>query len=233
MKNDDLNGRMAYVMNNIYQKFVKRAFDLFLSVLVLFLIWPVFLIIAFFIKATSAGPIIFKQKRIGQNGKVFTLYKFRTMVKGADQLKKKYLYLNEANGPVFKIKNDPRFINGLGKFLARSGLDELLNIFNVLQGKISWVGPRPLPVYEAKKIDPKIRKIRESVLPGITSSWVISGAHNLSFKQWMKLDREYIRKISLTQDLKIVLKTLNLSLNLIKTSLLNKVNPSSVDQGRK
>ena len=220
-------------MNNIYHKFGKRAFDLFLSVLVLFLAWPVFLLIVIFIKATSTGPVIFKQKRIGKNSKVFTLYKFRTMVKDAEKLKKKYLHLNESDGPVFKIKNDPRFINGLGKFLARSGLDELPNVFNVLQGRMSWVGPRPLPVYEAKKIDPKIRKIRESVLPGITSNWVVSGAHSLSFKQWMKLDGEYIRKISLTQDLKIVLKTLSLSLNLIKTFLLKKVNPFSVSQARK
>ena len=220
-------------MTNIYQKFGKRVFDLFLSVFVFFLTWPVFLVLAQIIKLSSPGPIIFKQKRIGKNSKVFTLYKFRTMVKEAEELKKKYFHLNEADGPVFKIKNDPRFINGLGKFLARSGLDELPNVFNVLQGRMSWVGPRPLPVHEAKKINPKIKKIRESVLPGITSNWVVSGAHSLSFKQWMKLDKEYIRKISLIQDLRIVLKTLNLSLNLIKTFLLKKVNPFSVNQARK
>lgn len=194
-------------MSNFYQKFGKRAFDLFFSLLVLVLGWPVFLLIALLIKISSPGPVFFKQKRIGKNGKVFTLFKFRTMVKGAEQLKEKYLRLNEANGPVFKIRNDPRFINGIGKFLARTGLDELPNIFNVLKGNLSWVGPRPLPVDEAKKIDPKIRKVRESVLPGITSSWVISGAHSLSFSQWMKLDLRYAKNPNLLEDLKILVKT--------------------------
>lgn len=202
-------------MSNFYQKFGKRTFDLFFSLLVLTLSWPVFLLIALLIKISSPGPVFFRQKRVGKNGKVFTLFKFRTMVKGAEQLKEKYLRLNEANGPVFKIRNDPRFINDIGKFLARTGLDELPNIFNVLKGNLSWVGPRPLPVDETKKIDPKIRKVRESVLPGITSSWVISGAHDLSFSQWMKLDLRYAKNPNFLEDLKILVKTFFMCLKLI------------------
>jgi len=195
-----------------YQTSGKRIFDLVFSLIALFLGWPVFLVLAQIIKLSSPGPIIFKQKRIGKNNRVFTLYKFRTMVKNAEQLKKKYQHLNKANGPVFKIKNDPRFVNGIGKFLARTGLDELPNIFNVLNGEMSWVGPRPFPVHEARKINPKVRKIRESVLPGITSKWVTSGAHSLKFKKWMKLDQNYVKNISFSQDLKILKQTILLCL---------------------
>lgn len=205
-----------------YQNLSKRAFDLIFSLLILFLGWPVFLIIALFIKASSPGPVLFKQKRVGKNGKVFTLFKFRTMIKGAEQLKEKYLHLNEANGPVFKIRHDPRFINGIGKFLARTGLDELPNVLNVLKGNLSWIGPRPLPIEEAKKINPRVRKIRESVLPGITSSWVISGAHNLSFNQWMKLDQEYVKNISFGKDLTILLKTVKMVIKVFLHNLYSK-----------
>jgi len=198
------------MMKTFYQNYGKRAFDIIFSLMVLSLTWPLFLIISLLIKFSNPGPIIFKQKRVGKNGAIFTLLKFRTMVKNAQTLKQKYLHLNQADGPVFKIKNDPRFINGLGKFLARSGLDELLNIINVLKGNLSWVGPRPLPVDENEKIDKEIKKIRQSVLPGITSLWVISGAHNLNFKTWMKLDLDYIKNISFTKDLKIIISTIKI-----------------------
>ena len=191
--------------------------DFGLSLLVFFLMWPVFLVISLLVKISSLGPVLFRQKRTGKNGSVFTLYKFRTMKKNAHKLQKKYLYLNEADGPVFKIRDDPRFVNGLGKFLARSGLDELPNIFNVLKGDLSLVGPRPLPLDEAKKIPTKIKKIRESVLPGITSLWVVSGTHDLSFSQWMKLDLQYTESVNFSQDLKILIQTLILCLRLIKT----------------
>ena len=145
------------------------------------------------------------------------------MVKNAEQLKEKYLHLNEADGPVFKIKNDPRFINGIGKFLARIGLDELPNIFNILKGDLSWVGPRPLPVKEAKKIKPQISKKRESVLPGITSWWIVNGAHSLNFKQWMKLDQKYIKNLNFLTDLQILLKTFYLIIQIGKNFILKKV----------
>lgn len=194
-------------MINFYQAHGKRIFDLIFSTLVVFFSWPLVLIISLMIWLTDGLPLVFKQKRVGKNGQVFTFYKFRTMINSAHKLQKKYLSLNEANGPVFKIKNDPRFINGLGRFLASSGLDELPNIINVLKGEMSWAGPRPLPVDETLKINPKIRKIRESVLPGITSLWVVLGAHNLSFEKWMGLDKEYVRDITFKKDLKIIMQT--------------------------
>jgi lipopolysaccharide/colanic/teichoic acid biosynthesis glycosyltransferase len=204
----------------LYSGFVKRVFDILFSIVALILLSPIFLVIAQIIKLSGKGPVIFKQKRVGKNGKVFILYKFRTMVPNAQNLKKKYQHLNEADGPVFKIKNDPRFINGIGKFLAKSGLDELPNIINVLKGDISWVGPRPLPVYEAKKINKKIRKIRESVKPGITSLWITKGAHNLKFKKWMELDLQYIKKINFGLDLKILFLTVKMVVKSIFNKLL-------------
>jgi len=210
------------VTNTFYVINGKRLLDIALSLLVCLVMWPVFLVIAILVKLSSPGAIFFRQKRTGKNGSVFTLYKFRTMTKNALKLQKKYLHLNEADGPVFKIRNDPRFVNGLGKFLARSGLDELPNIFNVLKGDLSWVGPRPLPVNEAKKIPTKIKRIRESVLPGITSSWVIKGNHELSFSRWMAFDQQDSQNQSLTYDLKILGKTLFLCLKNTINFLLKK-----------
>jgi len=195
-------------MISFYQKYFKRIFDTLFSIFILSLSWPAFLIIALLIKISSPGPVFFKQQRIGKNNQTFTLYKFRTMVKNAQQLQKKHLDLNEADGPVFKIKNDPRFVNKFTKCLAHSGIDELPNFLNVLKGEMSLVGPRPLPVAENEKIKPQIKKIRNSVIPGITSLWVVQGAHNLNFKTWMKLDKKYIENISFKTDITILFKTL-------------------------
>jgi len=124
---------------------------------------------------------------------------------GAEQERVKYMHLNEAGGPVFKIRNDPRYTR-FGKILARTGLDELPQLLNVLRGEMSLVGPRPLPVYEAKKLN-RAQKVRELVKPGITSSWIVSGAHKLKFSQWMQLDAEYVENASLSKDLSILFKT--------------------------
>jgi lipopolysaccharide/colanic/teichoic acid biosynthesis glycosyltransferase len=157
------------------------------------------------IRLANHGPVIFKQERIGEYGKRFTMYKFRTMVIGAEKLKNKYKHLNHADGPVFKIRNDPR-LTGFGKILVKTGLDELPQLINVLKGEMSIVGPRPLPVYEASQLT-KAQKVRELVLPGITSSWVVSGAHNLKFPEWMRLDREYVEKANILTDVSILFKT--------------------------
>lgn len=183
----------------------KRLFDFSLVLILLIVILPMMLLIAIGIKLTSFGSIIFIQKRIGKNSKEFFLLKFRTMYLGAQKDLKKYLKLNESDGPAFKIRNDPRYV-GIGKFLAHTGLDELPQLFNILKGEMSFVGPRPLPVYEAKKLKPW-QRAREKVLPGITSSWVISGMHKLSFNEWIKLDLEYIKKKSFFLDIKIISKT--------------------------
>jgi len=139
---------------------------------------------------------------------------------GAENDQKKYAHLNEADGPVFKIRNDPRFV-GIGKSLARTGLDELPQLINVIKGEMSLVGPRPLPVYEAKKLT-NAQKARELVKPGMTSSWVISGAHSLSFAEWMKLDRIYVEKASLLGDLSILLKTSEIVFKQILNQVMKK-----------
>ena len=172
------------------------------------------------IKLTSKGPVFFTQKRVGKDGRVFTFIKFRTMVLGAERLKWRYRLLNEADDPVFKIKDDPRFTN-VGKFLARTGLDELAQLINVLKGEMSLVGPRPLPVNEAKKVPKKYHK-RFSILPGITSLWVVRGAHDLSFDEWMRLDIDYVENGSLFVDLKVLVLTATLILKSIPRQLLKK-----------
>lgn len=180
------------------------------ALLILVIGSPVLLISFSAIKLTSPGPFIFKQKRMGKDKKVFTMYKMRTMINHAATIKKRYLHLNEADGPVFKIRNDPR-LTSVGKFLARTGLDELPQLVNVIGGDMALVGPRPLPVDEARLI-PKKYQERFSVLPGITSPWVVYGAHKLNFTQWMELDLKYIKKKSTIHDNHILLLTLLLML---------------------
>jgi len=135
------------------------------------------------------------------------------MNNNAESEKHKYLKLNEANGPVFKIKNDPRFTN-FGKYLSYTGLDELPQIINVLKGEMSIVGPRPLPDHEYLKLRKKYRT-RNFVKPGITSLWVVSGSHRLSFEKWMSLDMEYIKGANLLLDLKIILETILIPLKTV------------------
>lgn len=156
----------------------------------------------------------------GKIKKTFLMYKFRTMKKGAEKLKKKYLYLNEANGPVFKIREDPRFTH-VGSFLAHTGLDELPQFINIIKGKMAFVGPRPLPLDEAKKVPKKYEK-RFTVLPGATSTWIVKGAHNLSFDEWMRLDLEYIYKHSLFLDFKVAFLTIFLILKSLAMKLVRK-----------
>ena len=162
----------------------------------------------------DSGPVIFRQKRVGKGGKVFTVYKFRTMRKGAERQRDRLLKLNEVDGPVFKIYNDPRYTK-IGKILAHTGLDELPQLLNVLKGEMSLVGPRPFPIYEAELLSMR-EKVRQLVKPGITSSWIISGSHQLKFNEWMQLDKEYVLKATLGQDISILLKT---GLIILKSSL--------------
>lgn len=187
---------------------------------VIFLIISPFLAAAFIsIFLTSKGSPIFRQKRSGKNRKPFTIYKFRTMVLGAENIKKNYTHLNEADGPVFKIKDDPRY-TGIGRFLSHTGLDEAPQLINIIKGDMDFVGPRPLPLKEAARV-PKKFESRFSVLPGITSTWIIEGAHELSFKKWMKLDMDYVNKKSLSLDLAILFKTLILIMKFIKRKLIS------------
>ncbi|MCH7641240.1 sugar transferase [Patescibacteria group bacterium] len=191
--------------NPYHFSLLKPLFDFTSSFFGLLIFSLLFLVITMAIKAGSKGPVFFVQKRVGKKGKTFKIIMFRTMYVGAERDQKEFAHLNEADGPVFKIKDDPRFV-GIGRFLARTGLDELPQLINVIKGEMSLVGPRPLPVSEARKLT-KAQKIRELVKPGMTSSWVISGAHKVSFKEWMRLDRDYLQHASLKEDLRILFKT--------------------------
>jgi lipopolysaccharide/colanic/teichoic acid biosynthesis glycosyltransferase len=184
---------------------VKRIFDLVISFLALIFCLPLIILASLAILVFSGPPVIFSQKRWGKGKKVFTLYKFRTMEIGAEGKKKSLMPYNEADGPVFKIINDPRYTS-FGRALAHTGLDELPQLINVLKGDMSLVGPRPLPVSEARRV-PKRFSARFSVLPGITSSWIVAGSHDLTFGQWMRLDLEYVRDWDIGEDLKILFRT--------------------------
>lgn len=171
------------------------------ALLILGLISPVLVMLYLWVKLDSKGPFVFKQLRLGKDKQPFWLYKIRTMKVGAETQQNKLRTKNEADGPVFKIKNDPRYTRA-GKIISHAGLDELLQLINIIKGEMSFVGPRPLPKNEANKV-PKKYKARFTVLPGISSLWVIKGAQHHDFKAWMKDDLEYVRQRSLFLDLKI------------------------------
>ena len=182
--------------------------DLVGAFVLLILLSPFFLVIAIVIKLTSPGPVFFHQQRSGQNGGPFTLYKFRTMISNAEQFKHELQAMNEMEGPVFKLTNDPR-ITRFGRFLRRYSLDELPQLFNVLRGEMSLVGPRPLPVDEVKRFNDLAHRRRLSVKPGLTCLWQVSGRNQIKdFKDWVRLDLEYIDNWSLWLDLKILLRTI-------------------------
>ncbi len=181
-----------------------------IALIIFILFSPFILAILMLVRLTSSGPAIYRQTRIGKDMELFLIYKIRTMRIGAEKDKSKFDHLNEADGPVFKIRNDPRFTL-VGKILSRTGLDEILQLINVIKGDMSFVGPRPLPVEEAKKI-PKKYQDRFLVKPGITSLWIVRGAHELSFDEWMRSDLEYVRKKSPLVDLYIMGVTLILML---------------------
>ena len=188
------------------QFIIKRVLDIFVSMILLVLFAPIVAVICLLIKITSKGPIHFKQTRLGYNGRPFSCIKFRTMVEDAEKLKDELIAFNEMDGPVFKMKNDPR-ITKMGSFLRKTSLDELPQLINVLKGEMSLVGPRPPLPEEVNLYDLKDRR-RLSMKPGITCLWQINGRNTISFEKWMELDRKYIDQWSLWLDLKILLKTI-------------------------
>jgi lipopolysaccharide/colanic/teichoic acid biosynthesis glycosyltransferase len=190
-----------------------------LSVFLLFFTLPLWIIFYFLIEITSKGPFLFKQKRLGKDKKPFFIYKFRTMAENAENLKSEIYHLNEVDGPVFKIYNDPRYTK-IGRFLSHTGLDELPQLINIIKGEMSFVGPRPLPINEARQIPKKYQK-RFSVLPGITSPWILQGAHKLSFEEWMESDLVYIKNKSLGYDFMILGKSFLLVLTFIFKKVFN------------
>ncbi len=186
---------------------IKRIVDIVVSTAMTLLLLPVFLLTALLIRLTSAGPVFFVQKRLGLNKRHFGIYKFRTMVVDAEKRIKEVEHLNEVSGPVFKIKNDPR-ITPIGKFLRKTSIDELPQLFNVLKGDMSLVGPRPLPLRDYEGFSEDWQRRRFSVRPGVTCLWQIGGRSSVSFEEWMELDLQYIDKWSLLLDLKILIKTI-------------------------
>jgi exopolysaccharide biosynthesis polyprenyl glycosylphosphotransferase len=205
-----LNGTKLITLKTIPTKNVQLIFkellDFTIALIFLILILPVMAVIALLIKLASRGPVFFVQERIGLYGRRFKFYKFRTMIQGADDLKPQLEKFNEASGPVFKIKNDPR-LTSLGRFLRKFSLDELPQLFNVLKGEMSLVGPRPPIQKEVEKYQPWQRR-RLSMKPGLTCIWQVSGRSQLGFETWMSMDLEYIDNWSLWLDLKILLKTI-------------------------
>jgi exopolysaccharide biosynthesis polyprenyl glycosylphosphotransferase len=185
---------------------MKRTLDVAVSSILLLFLAPVFVGVAIAIKLFSPGPVFFLQERIGRNKRRFNIYKFRTMVPNAEQLMPSLSKRNEVSGPVFKIRNDPR-ITPIGRFLRRSSIDELPQLFNVLKGDMSLVGPRPLPVRDYEGFNEDWQRRRFSVRPGITCLWQVNGRSGISFDQWMLLDLKYMDEWSLWLDLKILART--------------------------
>ena len=186
---------------------LKKVTDIFFSLLALIVLSPVMIIIALAIKFTSKGPVIYKQARVGLRGRQFNLYKFRTMVSGAESLRKDLEMHNEADGPVFKIKDDPR-ITKVGKLLRKTGLDELPQLINVLKGEMSLIGPRP-PLQEETVHYKRWQLRRLSVKPGLSCFWQIKPErNNIKFEKWMEMDLAYIDNWSPRLDFVILLKTI-------------------------
>ncbi|QEE28844.1 sugar transferase [Terriglobus albidus] len=189
------------------RRFLKRAFDVVASLLGIIVLSPFFLLVAIAIKLTSKGPVIFKQTRYGLNKNPFSMYKFRSMVVDAESQQSKLEHLNETSGPVFKIKRDPR-ITRLGALLRKTSIDELPQLFNVLLGDMSLVGPRPLPTRDVSRFSDLSLMRRFSVKPGVTGLWQVSGRSNLDFDGWIALDLRYIDTWTLMLDLRILAMTI-------------------------
>ena len=188
-----------------FYEICKRAIDIIGAISGLLLLSPVIVIVACAIKFTSKGPIFFSQKRVGKNGELFDMYKFRSMVVNAEELKEKLAYQNEMSGPMFKMKDDPR-VTKVGKFIRKASLDELPQLWNVLKGDMSLVGPRPSLPKEVAQFEKWMYK-RLCVKPGLTCFWQVSGRNNIDFEDWMKLDIKYVDERNLWIDIKLIFKT--------------------------
>ena len=185
---------------------MKRVFDFVCSLVAIIVLSPLMLAVGIAIKIEDGDPVIFTQTRIGKDGKPFKMYKFRSMWKNAEKYQSKLEDQNEADGPVFKIEDDPR-ITKVGKFIRRYSIDELAQLFNIIKGDMSIVGPRPALENEVECYSPYERQ-RLSVKPGLTCYWQCSGRSNIGFDEWMELDMKYINERSALTDLKLILKTI-------------------------
>jgi len=190
----------------------KRALDITAGCILLVLASPVMMAAAVAIKLTSRGPVFFVQPRVGYNKRIFNLYKFRTMVENAERMQRVLEGSNEMDGPVFKIENDPR-VTGVGRWLRKTSIDELPQLYNVIRGDMSLVGPRPLPVRDYRGFEKDWQRRRFSIRPGLTCLWQVMGRNGTTFEEWMNLDMEYIDNWSLAGDMKILFQTIPVVIN--------------------
>jgi lipopolysaccharide/colanic/teichoic acid biosynthesis glycosyltransferase len=197
-------------INNKYKKsffyfFIKRCIDLLGATLGLIIVSPLLLIISVAIKLDSRGNVIFKQERVGLNGTKFNMYKFRSMVVNAEELKKRLEDKNEMSGPMFKMKDDPR-ITKVGKFIRKTSIDELPQLINIIKGEMSIVGPRPnLPCEVIEFTDKQKEKL--IVKPGLTCYWQVMGRNSIDFDEWMELDLKYVKKRNIMLDFILIIRT--------------------------
>lgn len=194
-----------------FYEFVKRIIDILLSILAIIVLSPIFLIVAIAIKLDSSGPVVYSQTRVGKNEKHFKMFKFRSMVINAEDMLKELKPMNEMDGPMFKIKEDPR-ITKIGRFIRKTSIDELPQLINILRGEMSIVGPRPSLPSEVEEFEPWMME-RFVVKPGLTCFWQVSGRNNIPFRKWMELDIKYVKERNLWLDMKLVLKTVKVVFN--------------------
>lgn len=196
----------GFPVHNVAYAASKRAMDIAISACLLALFGPIMLFAAMMVKLTSRGPVLFRQVRVGRGGRLFWCYKFRSMFTDAEERKLEILHLNEMSGPVFKIKNDPQ-ITPFGRFIRKFSIDEMPQLFNILKGDMSLVGPRP-PIPSEVAQYTQYQKGRLAVTPGLTCIWQVSGRNQINFERWVELDLLYIETMSFWTDLKILSQTL-------------------------
>nr|WP_032122911.1 sugar transferase [Clostridium amazonitimonense] len=199
-----LASREEYKKSRVYF-FVKRIIDILGSLVGLIIVSPILLITAIAIKLDSKGPIFFAQERVGQYGKVFKMYKFRSMVINAEELLDKLKEKNEMSGPMFKMTDDPR-ITKVGKFIRKTSIDELPQLMNVLKGEMSLVGPRPNLPKEVANFEPWMRD-KLIAKPGLTCFWQVMGRNSIDFQDWMKLDIKYVKERNTGLDIILIFRT--------------------------
>ena len=190
---------------NTYE-FLKRLMDIICSMSALIVLAPILIVVAILIKIESKGPVIFSQERVGINNKKFKMYKFRSMVVNAEDMKEKLEKQNERKGPMFKIKNDPR-ITKIGRFIRKTSIDELPQLINILKGEMSIVGPRPSLPKEVIQFEPWMLE-RLKVKPGLTCYWQVQGRDHIEFEDWMRLDVKYVKDRNFLLDIKLIFKTI-------------------------
>lgn len=199
------NAKTVVPNQKLCYRIVKRLMDITFSLLGLVAFSPVFAVVAFLIYKEDKGNVIFCQERNGLNNRIFKMYKFRSMIANAPSMRAELSKYNELDGPAFKMKNDPR-ITKIGAFIRKTSIDELPQLFNVIKGDMSLVGPRPLPTYETAECN-AYQLQRLLVKPGITCYWQISGRNDISFDEWIEMDLRYIRQASIWTDIKILIMT--------------------------